>query len=118
MRKSDLKTGMLVELRRGDIAWVLNDTADGDWLQWINSHQCLSLEKYNDDLTFNYDCISKETNDIIKVYNPITYQYLNTEEIDRMKVIYERKPEMKLTRHEACKMLESFFGGYEIKITN
>lgn len=89
MKKSDLKTGMLVELRRGDTAWVLKDTADGDWLQWDDA-RCLNLEEYNNELLYSTYSCSPENYDIIKIYQPNGYQYLDKESINKLKLIYER----------------------------
>lgn len=63
--KKDLRTGMLVETRNGDIAMVLLGTANGDI---ISGGTWADLEEYSDDLlrpSF------EEEGDITKVYQPI-----------------------------------------------
>lgn len=60
--KADLRTGMRVETRKGDIYAVFLDTEVGDIIQgkWWNL-----LNQYENDLTINYD----PRLDIVKVYS-------------------------------------------------
>lgn len=63
--KKDLRTGMLVETRNGDIAMVLLGTANGDI---ISGGTWADLEEYSDDLLKSS---FEEEGDITKVYQPI-----------------------------------------------
>lgn len=70
MKKSDLKSGMLVETRDGSLAIVMLNTPKGDAL--VSNHEEIeeektwkSLKEHNNDLTSSFD----EDDDIVKVYN-------------------------------------------------
>jgi hypothetical protein len=71
MKKSELKSGMLVILAKGDRAIVMKDTPNGDVLtsgvlpnnEEITATWC-PLNKFNDDLTY----INDDDCDIVEVY--------------------------------------------------
>lgn len=84
MKKSDLKTGMVVKLRDGDNYVVM--IRDNE--QWITSDESWdSLNSYNDDLTCDYD----NDYDIVKVYEPTAYTLKYIYNVDATgEVLYER----------------------------
>lgn len=93
MKKSDLKSGMVVEYRDGRKRLVVNDDLIGD-------DGSLSLTYYNDDLKDNEYSVLDSDFDIIKVYrykDNRSLSYLLKD--DNLELIWERK-DNKLTNKE------------------
>lgn len=104
MTKSDLKTGMVVEIRRGKTALVLLDTQNGDVVSGPNLWG--SLKDYNKNFENKYG--DKEY-DIVKVYQPQNNNsYYSFEDLT---LIWERDESTEMTMEEVCKAL-----GKQIKI--
>ena len=86
MKKSDLKTGMLVQYRKGDVGIVINNfiIEDDTWL---------NLNCFNDDLT----SISYKKHDILKVsdiqksFDLIPHHWTNIKLNEN--ILWERTPE-------------------------
>lgn len=90
MKKSDLKTGMVVELRNGKKGMVLLDTKDGDIISGEYYGRLLSYfrEDLTSDISIDYD--------IIKIYQPeaisyYLYYYNNHIHFSNRNCIWERK---------------------------
>ncbi|GCD11704.1 hypothetical protein [Clostridium tagluense] len=65
MKKSDLKTGMWLELRDGTFGMVLLGTNNGDIL---SGQAWFPLASFNENLTH----IEAQSKDAIKIYQPLT----------------------------------------------
>lgn len=87
MKKSDLKTGMLVELRNGDICMLIGDT-------FVDNGQYLPLSDISEDLEEIY---SETGCDIIKVSNVLCDNYCIpkywTSKMLNKNLLWERKVE-------------------------
>ncbi len=73
MKKQELKTGMLVQTRKGKIGLVMKDNCYGKNAIIFNNNSWTSLDGFNDDLIWHEE--SKDRNyaktvDIVKVYVP------------------------------------------------
>jgi len=92
MKKSDLKTGMLVQYRNGKVRMVINDTLIG------SDNYIQELKFYNDDLTMNnHDklCI-KKVSEVLKSVRLMPKNW--TEETLNENLLWERPkpiPELK-----------------------
>lgn len=73
MKKSDLKTGMIVILKNGEMGQILKGTACGDFIKFIDTNGILDLGSYNNDL--NHRLGNKfphlKDYDIMEVYDPL-----------------------------------------------
>ena len=124
MKKSDLRTGMIVETRSGSEYVVFINTCqpefcsdnyrdeNGDIALIVNQENYLwtSLNNYNEDLCKNDD----KSADIVKVYipyHPYAFMDITYEKSDR-KLIWEREVPIK---EMTMKELEEHFG-YKVKI--
>ena len=96
MKKSDLKTGMVVELRNGTKSMVLLDTPCGDVFvndgDWCNADSCNSGLK-----CFPSRC--REL-DVIRVYSAESAYQMKFGRWGEMKMIWERKEPKKMTLAE------------------
>lgn len=90
--KSDLKTGMWIELRDGDKGMVLLNTNSGDI---FSGHDLWgSLSEYKDDLTSKH---SKQF-DVVRIYQPSANRYYYNIEIGiGLKTIWQREEKPKNT---------------------
>lgn len=105
MEKEDLKTGMLVQFRNGNIYMVIND-------YFININGWMPTKKYKGNLTFN----GNSEYDIIKVSDMLIQHDLKpeywTEETINNNILWYRKKEIpELTMQEAIDKI-----GFEFKI--
>lgn len=70
MTKSELKTGMVLIMKNGDICMVFKDVdtewAKGDVIVEINANDWESFDNYNENLKHNDHCCSDW--DIMKIY--------------------------------------------------
>ena len=96
MKKSDLKTGMVVELangRRGLV--VVNNCYGEDGIIYSNDNWS-GLDAYDEDLTWNFVGPDSQL-DVVKVYKPSTpnnflnFKTLKDHLFGTMKLIWERK---------------------------
>lgn len=87
MTKSDLKTGMILELRNGEKAMVLIGTEHGDIFSGENWGSLNNT--FRDDLSSVYS----KPGDVIKIYQPITNMYYLNKLFNLIdtKLIWERK---------------------------
>lgn len=112
MRKSDLKTGMRVKTRDGEIQIVIKNTLfRGEPIDIIVSKNGWNrLDRYNEDLTN----INHKLLDIVEVYtidgneDNFTRSFLNT---DKRKLYWKREEAKEMTLEEIEKEL-----GYKIKL--
>lgn len=110
MKKSDLKTGMMVKLKNGDLVHVLRNLSNSkDLLKNLKDGSTIELDMYLDSLE-PIKHIIPEGYEIVKVYNPNPFQMLNEKEIDNMEVIYPRKAIKSIEKDEALSILKEHFG--------
>lgn len=89
MKKSELKTGMVVEYDDGRRRVVLLGTNDGDILVNIENGELYDLKKYEENLRTHYKNIN-----INKVYQPRnTICYLKSRDDSYMTLLWEREEE-------------------------
>jgi hypothetical protein len=111
MKKSDLKTGMWVELRNGKSAMVLMSTNNGDILSGPKAW--FPIDALNDDLTYE----GIKDSDIIRIYQPMSNRVYFGGMLEEMNLLWERKPApIEMTLQEAIQKLEEVTGK-PIKIT-
>lgn len=114
MKKSDLKTGMWVQLRYGAMAMVLLGTKDGDIL---SGETWCPLKAYNEDLIRTDEVIEQNSCDIVRVHQPLdnaSYCGRGLKDIFNVMhsdLIWERKETKEMTVAEIEKEL-----GYSVKI--
>ena len=105
MKKQDLKTGMLVQFRNGEVYMLINDALvrDGGWN---------SLYSFDNDLN---DIYSFDKFDIVKVSKVLQHNYLMprywNEKTLNNNLLWEREETKKMTVSEIQKEL-----GYKIEI--
>lgn len=112
MKKSDLKTGMVVELKDGDKMVVLLNTINGDLFKSINKGTAWdTLRYYDEDLKNNQNLGL----DVMKVYRYMhEYRYLGNEKLE---LIWEReKPTKEISSTEAFAILKKHYG-CDVKIS-
>ena len=105
MKKQDLKTGMLVQVRNGHVYMVINDTL-------VRDVKFISLDNINNDLNYMYH---DGEWDIMKVSKVLDSYYLmpkcwNEEKLNK-NLLWEREETKKMTVSEIQKEL-----GYKIEI--
>jgi hypothetical protein len=84
--KSDLKTGMILECRNGEITTVLLGTENGDI---VAGDTWGSIDSIDEDFKNIYD----ESYDVVKIYQPVAnIYYLKTEWLDSKdyRLLWER----------------------------
>jgi hypothetical protein len=91
--KSDLKTGMILELNSGDIVMVLLNTNNGDI---VSGDNWFPLKDYTDDTLFNPN--NTNSYSVKSVYQPRSNKYhslklFNPEHKHDYEVVWERKTE-------------------------
>lgn len=104
--KTDLRTGMRVELRNGN-KYVYID--GGNLKGFVNGGQSLFLDWYNNDLFYdniNSGMINKGIYDIVKVFEPADFLIKIFNPNYETKLIYHRHEPRKLTIPEATKLLK------------
>lgn len=108
MKKSDLKTGMVVELRDGTMCMVLLDTPCGD--VFVNVNGWSDMNSYDDD----WRCfpLIYRGFDIIRVYSAESAYQMVFSRWGDMKMIWERKEPNKMTLAEIEAEL-----GYPVEVT-
>ena len=115
MKKSDLKTGMRVELSNGSLYMIIKDIDSKLYghqkIALINNSGFLRGESYDDDLNFIMD----KDYDIVKVYTINEYEngLLSSETLkfDKKYLIWTRKEPIKMTVKEIEEKI-----GYKIEI--
>lgn len=83
MKKSDLKTGMLVVHRQGEVGKVMLNTKNGDRC-YLSNGKMLELNEINDDLNNQNDL-----NSIIKVYEPKHSMLILSFDLKDMNLLWE-----------------------------
>ena len=106
MKKEDLKSGMIVETRKGKLGIVLLDTANGDIIgggAHINPKRTwMTLNALNDDLIYP----SCYESDIVKVYKPgCGNNIYGSFDVNSMLLVWERKEIIELTFEEVAREL-------------
>ena len=87
MKKSDLKTGMIVELRDGQKGMILESVGEfGTLIQGRNGWA--SLSRYNNDLTVR--CPSNSL-DVIRVYRPNRISQIVQARWEAQELVWERE---------------------------
>ena len=100
MNKSDLKTGMLVETRDGEIMRVLKNTSAGDVMVALYG-SWTDLNSFGDD--FKHKQVSSV--DIMKVFSTIYANMLSSYTTSDYKLLWERKENIEMTVAEIEKKL-------------
>ena len=110
MKKSDLKTGHVVELRSGQRGLVVKDNCYNEDGIIFSNNDWTNLDDYSDALIW-YEHESDRSDftmscDIVKVYQPSTpnnflnYQSLKDHLLGKMKLVWERKENTTFTKVE------------------
>lgn len=104
MRKSDLRSGMVIELRNGlryllvDFNGKLNGIRDEGW------H---FIYGYREDMTY-----SKTSEfDVVKVWKPTPRSLEGIKELSDEEAVWIREETREITAEEAFRALREFFGG-------
>ena len=93
MTKSDLKNGMVVELRNGKRFLIVNDLG-------IGKDSCIKLDGlvgYDENL---YDIIGDSTFDITKIYISSGRTFKNLFDNERLNLIWEREEKQELSEED------------------
>lgn len=100
--KADLKDGMVVELRNGEVGLVLNTKI----LMHFGNYE---IERFREDLTFN----EGKKEDVMKVYSAKTDKVINLLDIFyslNLEPIWERDETLRVTTEEMRQKLEELTG--------
>jgi hypothetical protein len=91
MKKSDLKSGMIIINRKGNKAIVLIDSDLGDVLGGGDTSNSTwqPLTNFNEDLTSTFF----KTSDIMRIYKPCNNQVAGSFDFANLQLIWERKEE-------------------------
>lgn len=112
---SDLKTGMIVQLRNGSYKTIMRDTPIGDLLIYNNSkHLFYSLSGFRNDLTN----MNIEAFDIMKVYTCKYPPYIPADIINEDNCIYSREDEESAALEEEYDTLVNLISSFVEDITN
>ena len=101
MTKSDLKNGMVVELRNGKRFLIVNDLG-------IGKDSCINLDGffgYDENL---YDVTGNSTFDITKIYISSGRTFKNLFDNGRLSLIWEREEKPKLSEKDKNKIVKGF----------
>lgn len=103
MKRSGLKTGMIVEKRNGELGFVLLGTSNGDIIASDNGNKfgdwCPIEANYDEGLMYRDD--DDRHNDIVKIYDGGTNKdYLTMES---KLLVWERKEPIEITLDEIAK---------------
>ena len=101
MTKSDLKNGMVVELRNGKRFLIVNDMG-------IGKHSCINLDGffgYDENL---YDVIGDSIFDITKIYKTEGTTFKTLFDNERLNLIWEREEKPKLSEKDENKIVKGF----------
>ena len=93
MKKSDLKNGMVVELRNGKRFLIVNDLG-------IGKDSCINLDGffgYDENL---YDINGDSTFDITKIYISSGRTFKNLFDNERLSLIWEREEKQELSKED------------------
>ena len=112
MKKSDLKTGMLVETREGELGLVMLNTEEGDSIVSDGSSGYWSpLDCYLENLTHFGSPEALRKYDIVNVYGYSFSWTAANVSVGNRPLLWERQEVVEMTHEEICKAL-----GKEIKI--
>ena len=101
MKKSDLKNGMVVELRNGKRFLIVNALG-------IGKDSCIKLNGlvgYDENL---YDVIGYSEYDITKIYKTEGNTFNNLFDNERLSLIWEREEKPKLSEKDKNKIVKGF----------
>ena len=93
MKKSDLKNGMVVELRNGKRFLIVNDLG-------IGKDTCINLDGffgYDENLN---DVCGDKTYDITKIYKTVGNTFKTLFDYERLSLIWEREEKSKLSNED------------------
>ena len=93
MKKSDLKNGMVVELRNGKRFLIVNDFGIGED-SWISINRCMGYDKNLNDI------MRYSEFDIIKIYKTEGNTYKTLFDNERLNLIWEREEQPKLSNED------------------
>ena len=116
MKKSDLKTGMILEKRDGRQHIVMLNTVSGNMTLRLEPDR-VDFDEYTEDLKSFHIGVSPHPEwDIVKIYQPIVLAEVFQKDC-RKELLWEREPEpIEMTLEEACKKLRDTMGK-PVKIT-
>jgi hypothetical protein len=97
MKKSDLKTGMIIETREGETGLILKDNVLGIDAVVFNESSWTELKDFGEDLKWNFLATKPRDHnvDICKVYKPdLPTGFLSRKSrFETMELLWERKKE-------------------------
>ena len=101
MKKSDLKNGMVVELRNGKRFLIVNDMG-------IGKDSCINLDGF-----FGYDENLNDVSgfsefDITKIYKTVGNTFKTLFDNERLSLIWEREEKPKLSEKDKNKIVKGF----------
>jgi hypothetical protein len=119
MKKSDLKTGMMVEYNNGNRAIVIQNVDTKKYgyqnLFFAEDGCFMTGEGYNEDLICRVNHGAGYT--IKKVYAPSSESHILRKSLEGRRLLWEREPQpIEMTLEEACKKLRDTMG-QPVKIT-
>jgi len=105
MKKSDLKSGMVVEIRNGSLGLVLLNSSKGDIIGGCGRDDTIynTFEGYTEDLT---DVEGDFEYDIMRVYNSTGNFILGTIDILSLNLIWRRKEPQLIKDSEVDELIE------------
>ena len=101
MTKSDLKNGMVVELRNGKRFLIVNDRG-------IGKDTCINLDGFGGYDESLYDVIGYSEYDITKIYKTEGNTFNNLFDNERLSLIWEREEKPKLSEKDKNKIVKGF----------
>ena len=107
MRKSDLRSGMIVEKRKGGRGIVFLGTSYGNIIGGLGGvyngegTTWMPLDSLNEDLTYP----SAPESDIVKIYQPTCNMHYGTLNLAQCNLIWERKDIIELSFEEIAEKL-------------
>lgn len=120
MKKSDLKTGMIVETRNGQEYVVFIDICKPQYILENYSKECssvlvnsknrmwLNFDNYNEDMCFDEN---DESFDIMKVYIPNhPYAFMDIPHEDTLRKLIWNREHIEPEKEMTIKELENYFG--------
>ena len=101
MKKSDLKNGMVVELRNGKRFLIVNDFGIGE-------DSCITINGFGGYDENLYDVIGYSEYDIIKIYKTEGNTFKTLFDNERLSLIWEREEKPKLSEKDKNKIVKGF----------
>ena len=101
MKKSDLKNGMVVELRNGKRFLIVKDKG-------IGKDTCITINGFGGYDENLYDVIGVSEYDIIKIYKTEGNTFKTLFDNERLSLIWEREEKPKLSEKDKNKIVKGF----------